>query len=250
MGREEAADGAGPAYYASGESSLWRDLRALLHPPYTLWHLSYVVFGAMLARHIDWYDLMATLGAFFLAVGVAAHCLDELRGRPLDTRIPSSVLVGVSVLSLGGAMALGVFEVARVGLVLIPFVIVGGVLVVGYNLELAGGALHNEAGFALSWGAFPVLVGYVVQTGTLSLPAAVAAFGATGLSVAQRRLSSPARLLRRRSRTVAGRIELNEGSSIELARSTLLAPLEGSLKAMSWAVVALALASVLAKAAL
>ena len=65
----------------------WRDLVTLLHPPYTAWHLSYVALGAAAAPvvHVD--RLLAALGAFFLAVGIGAHALDELNGRPLGTQL-------------------------------------------------------------------------------------------------------------------------------------------------------------------
>ena len=63
-------------------------------PPYTAWHLSYVVIGASLAPHVYPTRLWATLAAFFLAVGVAAHALDELHGRPLGTAIPSLGALG------------------------------------------------------------------------------------------------------------------------------------------------------------
>ena len=51
----------GPAFYATGQRSAWRDVRAVLHPPYTAWHLSYVVLGAMIAPHVNWTTLIATL---------------------------------------------------------------------------------------------------------------------------------------------------------------------------------------------
>ena len=68
----------------------WRDYVTLLHVPYTLWHLSYVVIGAAIAPvwlpgRLGW-----TLAAFALALGIGAHALDELRGRPLATRIPET----------------------------------------------------------------------------------------------------------------------------------------------------------------
>src|SRR2546428_614338 len=71
-----------PAFY--GRRGGWRaDWWTLLHPPYTLWHVSYAVIGAGLAPHLDWLALAATAIAFFLAVGIAAHALDEFHGRPL-----------------------------------------------------------------------------------------------------------------------------------------------------------------------
>jgi hypothetical protein len=112
--------------------------------------------------------------------------------------------------------------------------------VIGYNLELFGGVVHNDAGFAASWGAFPVLVGYVAESGRLSVGAGLAALGAFALSVAQRHLSSQARLVRRRSTDVSGRITLLDGSALSIDRASLLAPIEGALAAMSWAIVLLA----------
>src|SRR6266498_379771 len=71
-----------PAFYAL-RSGGWRDYWTLLHPPYTAWHLSYVVFGAVVARSFDGGRLGASVLAFFLGVGITAHALDELSGRPL-----------------------------------------------------------------------------------------------------------------------------------------------------------------------
>lgn len=57
-----------PAFYAR-PGSLRGDLIALLHPPYTAWHLSYVAVGAALAPTFDWIRLEGALAAFFLATG-------------------------------------------------------------------------------------------------------------------------------------------------------------------------------------
>lgn len=234
------------AFYAAPGTG-WRGWWTVLHPPYTAWHLAYVVIGACLAPVLNWGTLGATLGAFFLAVGVAAHALDELNGRPLRTSIPSSHLVGAAVASLSLAVALGVAGVVRLGIGLVPFILVGAFLVVAYDLELVGGRLHNDATFALAWGAFPVLTAYFAQAGTVGFAAAAAAVGAFALSGAQRHLSSPARTLRRHVVEVEGSITLADGTTRSLTREVLLAPLESALKAMCWAVVALALALVLAR---
>ena len=63
--------------------------------PYTAWHLSYVVVGGCLAAEVSWGRLGLTVLAFFLAMGIGAHALDELAGRPLQTTIPGSILVGL-----------------------------------------------------------------------------------------------------------------------------------------------------------
>src|SRR5579863_3850686 len=137
--------------------------------------------------------LVATLLAFFFAVGVAAHALDELHGRPLRTTIPTRWLVVVGVAGLMIACALGLIGVATVGPGLLVFVALGPLLVLGYNLELFGGWIHTDVGFAAAWGAFPVLVAYYVQAGRIDITAAFAAAATFGISLAQRSLSTPAR---------------------------------------------------------
>jgi hypothetical protein len=221
----------------------------LLHPPFTAWHLSYVVLGAMLAPQVRLDRLVATLIAFFLAVGLAAHALDELHGRPLRTAISRGALIGVTVAGLAGAVALGAIGITRVGWGLLPFMIIGPLLVVGYNAELFGGLIHTDLGFAAAWGAFPALTGYVAEAGRLAVAPVVAAGAAMALSAGQRHLSTPARMLRRRTATVTGSITLNSGEVTSLDAGRLLEPLERALRSLSWGVVLLAAALATARLA-
>lgn len=239
-----------PAFYAR-RGGLIADWVTVLHPPYTAWHVAYAAIGAALAPRLDWAVLGATAAAFLLAVGVAAHALDEWNGRPLGTRISARALWAAAVAALAGAVALGVSVLRHSGPVLIPFIVAGVVLVFGYNLELFGGALHTDLGFALAWGAFPLAVGYVAQsppwTAAGTCGAALACVAATALSAAQRRLSTPARLLRRRTAGVGGVIRFADGTSRELDRTVLLAPLDGALRTLSYAVPLFAGALLLAR---
>ncbi len=235
-----------PAFYAASRGG-WRDWWTLLHPPYTAWHLSYVVIGASLAPHVSISRMVGALLGFFLAVGVAAHALDELHGRPLRTGIASGALVAVAVVGLVGAVALGVAGVITVGPALVPFMVLGPLLVVGYNAELFGGVVHSDTGFALSWGAFPVLTAYAAETGTLALAPVLAAVAAVALSAAQRSLSTPARMVRRRVSAVEGTLTMADGTHQPLTERTLLAPLEKALRAMSWGLVVLAAALAIAR---
>jgi hypothetical protein len=209
-----------------------------------MWHLGYVAIGGAIAPRFDGGRLAATLIAFFLAVGVCAHALDELHGRPLRTTIPSWALVTAAAVSLAGAVALGLAGLSRVGPGLLVFIAVGAVLTCGYNLELIGGRLHNDVTFAAAWGAFPVLTAYYAQAETLRLPAFAAAFGAYSLSSAQRALSTPARTLRRQVSEIDGSVVFADGRREPLTAATLLAPLETALKATAWAVAALAVSLV------
>jgi hypothetical protein len=242
----DEADWRPPAYYAA-RPGRWRDWWTLLHPPYTAWHLSYVVIGAALAPRVYTGRLIATVLAFFLAVGLAAHALDELSGRPLRTRIPAAVLVAVVAAGLAGALALGVAGVIVVGWPLIPFMVAGPVLVIAYNAELFGGVIHTDAGFAAAWGAFPVLTAYVAQTGSLAVAPVLAAGGAFFLSMAQRQLSTPARDIRRRAAVVEGSITFGDGRIVPVTADGLLRPLEQALRAASWAIILLAAALAVAR---
>ena len=230
-----------PAYYAARTTGWRRDLWALLHPPYTAWHLSYVLIGASLAPTVSVVRLIATVLAFFLAVGIAAHALDELRGRPLQTELPAGVLWAAAATGLLGAVALGIAGVFVIGPWLLPFIAMGVFFVFAYNLELLRGKVHGDFWFAVSWGAFPVLTAYFAQTGRISIAALGAAAAGYAFSYAQRMLSTPARLLRRRSRSVTGMLTLADGSLVSLDRPALLRPLERALAASSWGMVALSL---------
>ena len=228
-----------PAFYALASGG-WRDLVTLLHPPYTAWHLSYVVLGAAVAPTLHVGRLVATLGAFFLAVGVSAHALDELTGRPLQTTLRRRTLIALAVIGLVGAVGIGVAGAIVISPLLGPLVPIGALLVLGYNLELAGGRFHTDLWFAIAWGGFPAFTGYFAQTLRITLAGVLVAAGCCVLSTAQRRLSTPVRELRRRTLAVTGEQQLTDGSRVALTKAGLAAPLEGALSALWIAVVLLA----------
>jgi hypothetical protein len=230
----------GPAFYAL-RSGGWRDLVTLLHPPYTAWHLSYVALGAAAAPHIYANRLGAALGAFFLAVGISAHALDELHGRPLGTKLKRPTLIGLAVVALVGSIAIGVAGIVIVSPLLIPLVLAGGLLVPAYNLELAHGRFHNDAWFALAWGGFPAFTGYFANALSIRPAGLLVTAACCLLSVAQRQLSTPVRRLRRATTEVAGQQHLRDGTVIELTRAGLSEPLENALRALWLALVLLAI---------
>ena len=154
-----SAEAPRPAFYALAPGS-WRDYVTLLHPPYTAWHLSYVAIGAALAADFRLSRLLPTLAAFFLAVGIGAHALDELHGRPLGTELGSGTLALLAALSIAGAVAIGVYTAVAWSPWIAVFAILGAFIVCAYNLELLGGRFHTDAWFALSWGAFPLVTGF------------------------------------------------------------------------------------------
>jgi hypothetical protein len=217
-----SSDGVRPAFYAL-RSGGWRDYVTLLHVPYTLWHLSYVAIGAALVPRMDWPVLGWTVLAFALALGVGAHALDELHGRPLRTRIPSSVLVALAVVSVAGACAIGIVIASRRTWWLLLFVGLGAFLVTAYNLELFGGTFHSDLWFALAWGAFPLLTGYFASAERLGWAALAGAAFAVLSSLAQRVLSTEVRFARRQAGEPAATRPLERALQLLAAALPLLA---------------------------
>ena len=241
MPARDAPEAARPAFYALRPGG-WRDYVTLLHLPYTAWHLSYVVVGGCLASRVHWWTLGLTVLSFALALGIGAHALDELAGRPLATAIPSRVLVGLAIGSVVTASAIGIVVALERSLWIVPLVAIGAALVPVYNLELLGGRVHSDLGFALAWGAFPLATAYVAQTGAFRAETALAAAWATLLSLAQRKLSTPIRRARRELVGVAGHVELADGRHEPLDRAALIAAPETALKLLTAATIGAAAA--------
>lgn len=217
----------------------WRDYANILHLPYTVWHLSYVVLGVALVTRPDYGLLLWTVVAFFLAMGVGAHALDELHGRPLATTIPAPILWGLGVGATALAVAIGLaIGMAATPLVL-PCIMAGALLVFAYNLEW--GPFHHDLVFAFAWGAFPVLTSYLVQSGGLSLGSIIVAGAAAGASLVQRVLSKHVRYLRRNVVLAEGHFVEQGGTKVVLTREGLIANEERVLALMSWIMPALAL---------
>ena len=234
-----SAPSAKPSWYAL-ETGGWRDYVTLLHPPYTAWHLSFVVIGGCLAPTVAWGRLGAAVTAFGLAVGVGAHALDELNGRPLRTSIPSPVLAGLAAVSIGAACTIGVIGAVTFEPWLALLVPTGLFLVLAYNLELLGGRFHSDLWFGLAWGGFPVVCGYAAVAGDLGIAAVLAAAFAVLLSLAQRALSNHVRFVRRRVTAVDGALELRNGSRERLDADRLIAADELGLRLLAAASVVLA----------
>jgi hypothetical protein len=154
------------------------------------------------------------------------------------------VLAGLAVVSVAAACAIGLAVALSFSLWILPLIAVGAFLVPAYNLELFGGRFHSDLWFALAWGAFPVVTGYVACTGTIQAAAVLAAAWAMALSLAQRRLSTPVRRARRDVVAVTGQLELADGDREAVTREMLVAAPEAALRLLAVATVLLAAALV------
>lgn len=241
------------AWYILPSKRGWARWVNVLHWPYTLWHLSYSVIGACLATSVNWPLLGWTVLAFFLGMGVAAHCFDLIRGDPLRVGLQPVLLGLVGGVALACAVLIGVQQIddGVVSPSLLPAVLLGAVLAVGYNLEWP--YMHGDWQFTAWWGVFPLLVGYFAQ-GIEFQPAILAALVfASSSAMAQRVLSTRARFLRRNVEAVDCRLygpydyELNTHPWDRVIRTKtwLLAPLDLALQYLNMMMVALAVGLVL-----
>ena len=235
-----------PSFYALQPGGA-RDYWTLLHPPYTLWHLSFVALGACVVDTLEPRYLVMALIAFFLAVGIAAHALDELHGRPLRTQIPRSVLIALAVIGVAGALAIGLYGASVVSWWGLVFIGIGGFLVPAYNLEWFGGRFHTDLWFAVMWGGFPALAGGFSQTGRIDVPIVLISAGCGYVAAAQRRLSTPVRSLRRRVIAVTGQISYDDGTQVPLDAAAMTQAPEGALRLLWIAMVLLAVGLVIAR---
>jgi hypothetical protein len=228
-----------PTYYALRPGG-WRDLVTVLHLPYTVWNVSNVAIGAAVAADVHPVRVAAAVAAFFCAVGVGAHCLDELHGRPLGTHLSDRALIALGAGGVLVALAIGIVGCFVVSPTLIPLILFGAFIAPAYNLEWFGGRFHSDLWLAISWAGFATFTGWWVNAlGVHSVGEAVAVVGVVVgtafLVTAQRRLSTPVRELRRRTVEVTGTQRLADGTVRELTRENLAAPLDGALRALALA---------------
>ncbi len=172
----------------------------LLFLPYTGMVLSYTVTGGMLAPSVAWERVAALLVIYFLGLGIAAHAIDALGSRgpkPWGDVFSRRHLWIAAAVSLIMAYAIAGYYSIRYVPWLAVIAVIEGFFVFAYNLEWWNGRFHTDAWFAFSWGALPVLAGYVMQTNALSGAALIVAGAMAALSVVEITASRPYKSIKR-----------------------------------------------------
>ncbi|MCI4344508.1 MAG: hypothetical protein L3J87_02650 [Thermoplasmata archaeon] len=200
-------------WYAGPDS--WQgELWTMLHLPYTGMVLAFVVLGASLSPTLSWPVLLATLSAYFLALGIGSHFLDQLPG--MGSRYvrhwPSWALGVVGTLGVTGGVVIGAAgAVVRLGPWFLVLVAAQGTVAVGYPLAPKfAGLLHRDSVFAISWGALPFLISFYAQSRSITIAALLVGASLALVAVVEIRASRASREARRRgavqpSHGVAGR---------------------------------------------
>ena len=143
----------------------------ILFLPYTGMVVSFAAWGSF-TTNFSLERLAAICVLYFLALGISAHCLDSLgsKNKPWGV-LPKRNLWIVSLLSLSGAFAIGLYYAFYDSPLLVPIGIAESFFLFAYNLELFKGRFHNNITFMISWGILPVLAGSVIQTNSISFEA-------------------------------------------------------------------------------
>jgi small-conductance mechanosensitive channel len=241
----ESGAAPGPAWYSLRGKNFLADFLNLLHPPYTLWHLSYVLLGIALAPVIYEWRSVAVMLAFFLGLGIGAHALDETMGNPLQTKLSKTKLYLIGFSTLAAAVGIGLYYALTLSLLLLPLILVESFFAVSYNLEIFRKRFHTMLVFALSWGALPLITGYFVNALSLT-PTIILVSAAAGLlTYVQRVLSTPARFVRRKLWQSATKNDQQKTAPQFDGSAELVSVSEKALKGLTLMIFLLALALLL-----
>ncbi len=179
----------------------FRTFVGLLFLPYTGMVLSFTLIGSLLATPLRLSRVLAILVIYFLGLGVAAHSLDALGSKgikPWGSVFTKAQLWVVAALALAGAYGIGIYYMVRFVPLLWVIAILEGFFLFAYNLEWFGGRFHGDGWFALSWGALPVLAGYVMQTNRMSWSVVFMAGSMALFAMIEIKASRPYKELKRR----------------------------------------------------
>ena len=188
-------------------SARFRTFVGLLFLPYTGMVLSFAVIGSVLARQVYYGRVLAIVLVYFFGLGIAAHALDALGSRgvkPWGTVFSRAQLWGMAFAALAAAYGIAGYYMVRYVPWLWCIALLEGFFVFAYNLELFSGRFHTDGWFAFSWGALPVLAGYVMQTNRISLAALLLAAAMALFSLVEIKASRPYKELRRKGPVLAG----------------------------------------------
>lgn len=211
----------------------FRAFVGLLFLPYTGMCVSVAVIGSMLVADLHWDRVGAIALIYFLALGIGAHAADAIGSRsvkPWGAYFSKRQMFLLMVTSLVAAYAIGIFYIVFYVPLLAIVAVLEGFFLFAYNFEIWGGRFHNDFWFAVSWGALPVMAGYLIQTNDVDPLPFVVAGAAALVSLAEIRMSRPYKQLKK------------TGSDPKTA-----AGLEKRLKILSLSTIAFSLAFVAAR---
>jgi hypothetical protein len=186
----------------------------LLFLPYTGMCISFTIIGSMLVDEIIWDRVGAIALIYTLALGISAHVADSLgskKTKPWGSYFTKAQLLILLAATLAAAYAIGIYYIVFFVPLLAIIAVLEGFFLFTYNYEIWDGRFHNDFWFAVSWGALPLVAGYIMQTNSISI-LTLAAAGLAGLvSYVEIRMSRPYKQLMQSNSNLARTKKLENG---------------------------------------
>jgi len=183
----------------------FRAFIGMLFLPYTGICISFAIIGSMLSESIAWDRVLSIFIIYFLALGVSAHAADNLGSKkikPWGNFFSTSELRLMVIGGLSVSYILGIYYIITFAPLLLIIAIIEGFFLFAYNFELFNGLFHNNFWFAVSWGALPLLAGFVIQTNSISVLSLISSIMAFLVAYTEIRISRKYKELKRKPQDV------------------------------------------------
>jgi len=186
----------------------------LLFLPYTGMCISFAVIGSLLTGDIAWDRAGAIALIYALALGVSAHIADSIgskKAKPWGSYFTKLQLLVLMAITLAAAYAIGIYYIITAVPLLAVIAVLEGFFLFAYNFEAFGGRFHSNFWFAVSWGALPVMAGYIMQTNAVSFIALGVSAAVGFVSYLEIRMSRPYKELKKNGKDSLRAAELEKG---------------------------------------
>ena len=183
----------------------FRAFIGMLFLPYTGMCISFTIIGSMLSESIAWDRVLSIFIIYFLALGVSAHAADNLGSKKIKPWGNYFSTFELRLMVIGGlsvSYILGIYYIITFVPLLLIIAIIEGFFLFAYNFELFNGLFHNNFWFAVSWGALPLLAGFVIQTNSISVLSLISSIMAFFVAYTEIRISRKYKELKRNPQDV------------------------------------------------
>jgi len=183
----------------------FRAFIGMLFLPYTGMCISFTIIGSMLSESIAWDRVLSIFIIYFLALGVSAHAADNLGSKKIKPWGNYFSTFELRLMVIGGlsvSYMLGIYYIITFAPLLLFIAIIEGFFLFAYNFELFNGLFHNNFWFAVSWGALPLLAGFVIQTNSFSVLSLISSIMAFLVAYTEIRISRKYKELKRNPQDV------------------------------------------------
>ncbi|HZL23429.1 MAG TPA: hypothetical protein VFC05_08890 [Nitrososphaeraceae archaeon] len=183
----------------------FRAFIGMLFLPYTGMCISFTIIGSMLSESIAWDRVLSIFIIYFLALGVSAHAADNLGSKKIKPWGNYFSTFELRLMVIGGlsvSYMLGIYYIITFAPLLLFIAIIEGFFLFAYNFELFNGLFHNNFWFAVSWGALPLLAGFVIQTNSISVLSLISSIMAFLVAYTEIRISRKYKELKRNPQDV------------------------------------------------